>query len=286
MNERGMAEYWSDPAKCAQLSKSQWDEMLYDSIEAHYEEERESEVALLPSLSRYVKLKSGKRMDEDRAEFKGEIGELGALVVERYLDEVRDRLGGRLKLLCRAGCLPVMARVARELGVKREQGQCMMCRQGEEDIEHVLLTCQAYSKQRKKLLISVGRSYSRGNSGANILEAGAERMIEVLLGARAGCKRTEDEVDRATERFLRKAWKTRRAVTAAVNQEFGRMDVQWMAREPGWYRPKTTGQFMAKCGGGRKDKSKTGKAAKDSRHCPAVHHVQPGNGDGGGARGH
>ena len=61
------------------------------------------------------------------------------------------------------------------------------------------------------------------------LEAGSERVIEVLLGARAGCKLTEDEVDRAIKRFLRKAWKTRRAVTAAVNQEFGRMDVQWMA---------------------------------------------------------
>jgi hypothetical protein len=281
LHDRGMAEYWSDPAKCARLSKRQWDDMLYDSVEAHYEEERENEVALLPSLSRYVKVKSWKRMDEDRAEFTGEIGELGALVVERYMDEVRDRLGGRLKLLCRAGCLPVMARVARELGVNREQGQCMMCRQGEEDIEHVLLTCQAYSKQREKLLISVGKSYSRGNSGANILEAGPERVIEVLLGARAGCKLTEDEVDRATKRFLRKAWKTRRAVTAAVNQEFGRMDVQWMAREPGWYRPKPSGQFMAKSGGGRKDKPKTGKAVKDSRHCPAAH-VQPSNGDGRG----
>jgi hypothetical protein len=233
-----MAEYWSDPARCAQLSKDQWKSMVYDRVEAHYEEERGSEVALLPSLSRYVKVKSWKRMDDDRAEFKGEIGQLGALVVERYLDEVRDRLGGRLKLLCRAGCLPVMARVAWELGVNREQGQCLMCRQGEEDIEHVLLTCQAYSQHREKLFTSVGRSYSRGNSGANILEAGADRLIQVLLGASAGCKLTEDEVDRATKRFLRKAWKARRGVTAAVNQEFGRMDVQWMAREPGWYCPK------------------------------------------------
>ena len=98
-------------------------------------------------------------------------------------------------------------------------------------------------------------------------------MIEVLLGARAGCKLTEDEVDRATKRFLRKAWKTRRAVTAAVNQEFGRMDVQWMAREPGWYRPKPTGRFLAK--------SERKEVAKDSRHCPPVH-VQPGSGDGRG----
>ena len=113
----------------------------------------------------------------------------------------------------------------------------MMCKSGKEDIEHVLLSCQAYSQHREKLFTSVGRSYSRGNSGASILEQGTDRVIEVLLGANAGCKRTEDEVDRATKRFLRKVWKARRGVTAAVNQEFGRADVQWMAREPGWYRP-------------------------------------------------
>ena len=30
-------------------------------------------------------------------------------------------------------------------------------------------------------------------------------------------------------------------VTAAVNQEFGRMDVMWSGKEPGWYRPLPTG---------------------------------------------
>jgi hypothetical protein len=281
LKDRGMAEYWSDPARSAQLSKNQWEVMVYDRVEAHYEEERESEVALLPSLSRYVKVKSWQRMDEDRAEFKGEIGKLGALVVERYVDEVRDRLGGRLKLLCRAGCLPVMARVAWELGLNREQGQCMMCRHGEEDVEHVLLTCQAYSKHRERLLTSVGRSYSRGNSGANILEAGTERVIEVLLGARAGCKLTEDEVDRATKRFLRKAWKVRRGVTSAVNQEFGRMDVQWMAKEPGWYRPKTTSHSTVKRVCARKDRGPLGEAAKNTAVA-----LQPGNEEkrGKGAR--
>ena len=118
----------------------------------------------------------------------------------------------------------------------------MMCKQEEEDIGHVLLSCQAYSQHREKLFTTVRKSYSRGNSGVNILEAGAHGLLEVLLGVSAGCKLTEDEVDRATKRFLRKAWKARRGVTAAINQEFGRMDVQWMAREPGWYRPKPAGQ--------------------------------------------
>jgi hypothetical protein len=138
-----------------------------------------------------------------------------------------------------------MARVAWELGVNQEQGQCMLCKQGIEDIEHVLLSCPAYGQHREKLLTSVARSYSRGNNGANILDEGEDRLIEVLLGANAGCKLTEDEVDRATKRFLRKAWYARRAVTSAINQEFGRMDVQWMAREPGWYRPNPTSPSKA-----------------------------------------
>ncbi len=73
----------------------------------------------------------------------------------------------------------------------------MLCRLGKEDIEHVLLSCPAYGQHREKLLTSVARSYSRGNSGANILDEGEDRLIEVLLGANAGCKLTEDEVDRA-----------------------------------------------------------------------------------------
>jgi hypothetical protein len=139
-----------------------------------------------------------------------------------------------------------MARVAWELGINREQGQCLMCRQGEEDIEQVLLDCPAYSHHREKLFSSVGRSYSRGNGGANIFEEGTERLIEVLLGANAGCKLAEDEVDRASKRFLRKAWKSRRGVTDAVNKEFGRMDVQWMLREPGWYQPRSNGILQTK----------------------------------------
>jgi hypothetical protein len=69
LQDRGMVEYWSDPVLCARLSKEQWKTMVYDRVEAHYEEERRSEAALLPSLTRYVKVKSWKRMDVNRAEF-------------------------------------------------------------------------------------------------------------------------------------------------------------------------------------------------------------------------
>ena len=98
---------------------------------------------------------------------------------------MRDRLGCQLKLMC-----------------SQEQGRCVLCRQGDEDNNHIFLSCQAYNQHREKLLSSIRRSYSRGNNGADILAADDERVIEVLLGTRAGCKRTADEVDRATKRFL------------------------------------------------------------------------------------
>lgn len=247
LRDRGLAEHWNNPDLCTLRGKEEWRKKVYERVEAHYEEERESEVARLSSLTRYTSIKSWARVGKDRAEFKGEVGKLGALVVERYLDEVKDRLGAKLKQLCRAGCLPVMARIAWELGISPEHGKCMMCWEGEEDIEHVLLSCQAYSQHRAKLMTTVWRAYSRGNSGANIFEAGEERLIAVLLGARAGCKLTEDGVDRAVQRFLRKVWKARRAVTAELNQEFGRTDVQWIAREPGWFRPRPNDPTRAKC---------------------------------------
>jgi hypothetical protein len=80
-------------------------------------------------------------MSSDRAT-KGEVGMRGALVVERYLDDVQERLGSRLKVMCRAGCLPVMSRVA---CLSRRYGKCPLCDSGEvEDVEHILLHCPAH----------------------------------------------------------------------------------------------------------------------------------------------
>ena len=76
-------------------------------------------------------MKCWDRMSSDRAVMKGEVGMRGALVVERYLDDVQERLGRRLKVMCRAGCLPVMSRVAWELDLSRRHGKCPLCYSGE-----------------------------------------------------------------------------------------------------------------------------------------------------------
>ena len=83
---------------------------------------------------------------------------------------------------------------------------------------------------------TVATAYSRGNGGASLADTSEVNYVRVLLGARAGCKLTEDTIDSAFKRFLRKAWKTRRKITHAINVEFGRQDIEW-ARGNGGVKP-------------------------------------------------
>ena len=63
--------------------------------------------------SRYVRSKRWDKVEEEFARSSGEIGRRGALVPEPYLDDRKEPVGRRLKLMCRAGCLPVMTGGAR-----------------------------------------------------------------------------------------------------------------------------------------------------------------------------
>jgi hypothetical protein len=171
-------------------------------------------------------------MDKDRAQFTGEIDKRGALV-----DDVKERLGKQLKLFCRAECLPVLSRVVWELGLPADHGTCMMCESKQiETVEHLLFSCSAYQKHRDILERKAEAAYSLGNNGASLTDTSEARHTRVLLGARAGCGLTEDLIDLALKRFLRKAWKTRSRVTRAINVEFGRQDIDW-AKGGGWAKP-------------------------------------------------
>ena len=96
--------------------------------------------------------------------------------------------------------------------------------------------CPAYHKHRQEMKNTVGAAYSRGNDGASLADTSEVNYVRVLIGARAGSKLTEDTIDNALKRFLRKAWKTRRKVTHAINVEFGRQDIEW-ARGKGGVKP-------------------------------------------------
>lgn len=165
----------------------------------------------------YINIKHWKPMDSERAEFAGEIGKLGALVPERYLDDTTETLGCRLKLMCRAMCLPILKRVVSEERWDAGWAKCLMCDNGEiEDIDHLLLHCSAYSKYRKTMMDTVS---------SIIGHVGTRERVRILLGGQAGSKHSEDIVDFAVKRFLKKAWRARKRLTKLVNNSLNRKDI-------------------------------------------------------------
>ena len=126
--------------------------MVYQSVEDHFESCRASRMQHMRTMSQFVHVKNWGVVDNTRACFRGEVGKVGALVPERYLDDTRERLACRLKVMCRCRCLPVLQRIASERSWDSSWARCMMCDSGEiESIEHLVLRCSAYQRQRERM---------------------------------------------------------------------------------------------------------------------------------------
>ena len=85
---------------------------------------------------------------------------------------------------------------------------------------------------------TVTTAYKRGDPDNELGMLDEERKLRVLLGAPAGHKLAENTIDWAVKRFLWKAWKARRRVSAAINKEFDRLDIVWAKHELKWSKPK------------------------------------------------
>jgi hypothetical protein len=128
-------------------------------------------------------------MDPERARFKGEVGQLGALVPGGYLDDTQERLGSRLKLMCRVDCLPTMQKVAQERRLGPGWATCLMCPSGEaEEVKHVLLDCEAYRIDRERLFRRIERIYP-------LKRMDAEEQVVVLLGNKREYGQKVNDVD-------------------------------------------------------------------------------------------
>ena len=148
---------------------------MYEQVESYYEQAREKHCSQISSAARYLGVKCWDAMDADRAVMKGEVDTRGALVVEKYLDDVKERFGSRLKLMCRADCLPVMSRVAWELEIHARHGRCPLCSTGAiEDVKHVLLHCPAHQLHRSRMMDHVEAVYATFNDGNGLGEAEEE----------------------------------------------------------------------------------------------------------------
>ena len=90
----------------------------------------------------------------------------------------------------------------REANLPPTLGVCKMCDSGcVEDIEHLIMSCEAYSQPRLKMLAIVGFDPEcRSQSD----------KLDILLGKSTGNSGVDDSIDIAVKRFLKKAWRARK----------------------------------------------------------------------------
>jgi len=225
LQRRGLRRFWQHPGGCLIVKKEDWKKEVYRQVEEHFEARREVQMQSLPSMRRYTEVKGWERVVADKAVFKGEENRLGSLVPERYLDDTKERLGCKLKLMCRAGCLPTLQRITQESKLQAQHARCMMCDSGAtENQEHILLKCSAYGELRARMAAQVNCAFATGVDVFGLLED-AELMMQLLLGKSVGYRPVEDDIDHAVKRFLKKAWRKRRRVTKAINEAMGRTDI-------------------------------------------------------------
>ena len=230
LQRRGLRRFWQHPGCCLIVKKEDWKKEdwkkeVYRQVEEHFEVRREVQMESLSSMRRYTEVKGWDRVSADKAVFKGEEGKLGSLVPERYLDDTRERLGCKLKLMCRAGCLPTLQRITQESKLQAQHAGCMMCASGAtENQEHILLECSAYGELRARMTMQVNGAFATGVDVFGLVED-AELLMQLLLGKSVGCRPVEDDIDHAVKRFLKKAWRKRKRVTKAINEALGRTDI-------------------------------------------------------------
>jgi len=225
LNARGMGCYWQRPRSCLAPAKEDWKELVSLKVDGYFEARREVQMEALPSLQRYARVKSWGKVSADKAVFKGEEDKLGSLVPERYLDDTRERLGCKLKLMCRAGCLPTLQRITQEKGLQVQFARCIMCASGTtETQEHILLECSAYDELRARLTAQINGAFATGVDVFGMVED-TELLMQLLLGRSVGHRQVEDDIDHAVKRYLKKAWRKRKKVTKAINEALDRTDI-------------------------------------------------------------
>jgi hypothetical protein len=223
----GLSKDWTDPHLCCGMSKEAWKKTVYDSVEKRETLNTINRLSAMGSDhgARFARSKFWGKVEKDFACFTGEIGRRGALVPEPYLDDRDEPVGRRLKLMCRMGCLPTLKRVVREAELPPAHGTCQMCTSGSiEDIEHLIMNCDAHSRHRNKMFQSVEFKTE--------CQTQSDRL-DVLLGKSTGTSKADDRIDIAVKRFLKKAWRARKWLVLSTNKALNRNDTLWAIQAHG-----------------------------------------------------
>jgi len=230
-----LERFWHLPTLATLVSKDEWKTRVAEVVELHEDRLREERAKYLTSVAsaRYQRTKGWARVTEDAAQFTGEIGRLGALVHEAYLDDHHEYVGRKLKMCCRAGCLPVLDRVGRMDGWAPQLRKCLLCDTGEvETVQHLILSCPAHQRHRDTMLEGVERALKCGmpmqHSDTSVFASlESSDQCDVLLGKSTGMPKVDGRVDAIFKRFMKKAWRNRKRVTRAVQETLGCESSLW-----------------------------------------------------------
>ena len=222
LEKYGLAHHSTRPALTRMTSEDQWKVQVAEAVDMVQERERMERGLASDSETwhRYQRVKNWAEVNEETAVFSGEIGRLGARVFEKYLDDRSDGEGRRLKLWCRAGCLPVMEKIGHDLGWPAPLHKCLMCEMGTpESPRHLLVECPAYQKQRKAMLAKID---CRMCHEARVLSAmPLDDQCDVLLGKSVGSVKVDEYIDVLVKRYLVKVWQRRIRINRAVQEMVG-----------------------------------------------------------------
>ena len=68
---------------------------------------------------------------------------------------------------------------------------------------------------------------------APLMEQSEVNQLDLLLGKTTGVLEADDRISKCVARFLKKAWRSRKRVTAKLNAELGRSDTVWALKAHG-----------------------------------------------------
>ena len=224
----GLQQFWQEPDMAGQMSKTEWKERVAEAVEEREARAREERFKWMTSeaSARYERVKGWGRVTREAAVFGGEEGRRGARVHERYLDDHCESAGRKIKMLCRAGCLPVLDRVGQDMGWSDSLRTCMLCDTGEaETVQHFVVACPAHQSHRE--VLARGVCSGTEGTGFNFAALAPSDQCDLLLGKSTGVAALDDRVDVLVKRFLKKAWRGRGRVAKAVQEVTGVEGVLW-----------------------------------------------------------
>ena len=218
-SKHGLDQYFRNPDKTTPYLSEEWKKLTYDAVDTRTDSTRMEAMSKQTSTACYARVKSWTVNPVHYCARKSELGKLGLLVHEPYLDDHADYTGTRLKLLCRTNSLPLMHRVGREVTPPwpKHLRTCFMCSSAAEteNVYHFVMNCPSYEPHRCKLFTRVARI------SAGFATSSPDVQFLTLLGRRTGNPSVDSRIDYCMKRYLRKAWNIRRPLTDRINNVFG-----------------------------------------------------------------